>query len=411
MNLSRLPQINLSELDYDLPTERIAEFPLEDRSASKLLIADVAERQIRHSHFSDVVSAIPPHALLVMNNTRVIRARLEVMKLSGGAAEVLCLNPVEPSKDPGVALQARETAVWDCLIGGKKIKAGDVLKRALGQERDLTVEVLEKSGAEARVRFRWDKDAGSFGDLLEQLGRMPLPPYIKREDVEADCVRYQTVYAKREGSVAAPTAGLHFTPQILSELARKQVDILEATLHVGAGTFKPVQTENVAEHVMHSERVITSRELIARLAQEGAAPVVAVGTTSLRTLESLYCFALEVRQDPDAPLTVSQWGWREWGADLPTRQEAMTVLLQWMDAKKFQRLSLDTQLMVVPGYPFHMVDALITNFHQPRSTLILLVAAFAGKDLWRRMYNEALANGYRFLSYGDSSLILRTVTS
>ncbi len=423
--LSFIPQITLQDYTYHLPAERIAAYPLPDRDASKLLYAHAPTGTITHRTFRDIEAILPPHTLLVMNNSRVISARIFCVKSSGGAAEILCLTPITPSHDPALTLQATGTCRWQCMIGGRNIRTGDTLSlpsdSATIHALQFSAVMIEKNGAEALVEFSWQPATHTFGEILEQLGRIPLPPYMNRPANEADAERYQTVYAFVNGSVAAPTAGLHFTDRVRSTLRAHGVQEEFVTLHVGAGTFKPMQSDAVDEHTMHIERITVSRSTIQTLiehtalyAEHGTHPVVAVGTTSLRTLESLYVFSAQIAlgipsiQNRDE-LFVGQWdafALRHQGA-LPSAHRAFSALAEWMDSKGMSILHGETQLMIVPGYPFMVCSALMTNFHQPQSTLILLVAAFVG-DLWQTIYQEALAQDYRFLSYGDTSLLVRS---
>lgn len=404
--------MDLHDLDYELPADRIAERPLDDRSASRLLVADGASGRIEHRRFRDLVDLLPAQALLIVNDTRVIQARLPVRKSTGGAAEVFCLAPVQPVKDPGLALLVQGTAVWDCLVGGKNIRAGDVLIQSESGV-ELRCEILEKRDAEATVQMTWAPDGLSFANVAEKLGKIPLPPYIRREADEADRIRYQTVYAEAAGSVAAPTAGLHFTDEVFAALRARGVETCHVTLHVGAGTFKPIQTATIDEHSMHAERVQVSAGMIQQLreALRAGRRIVSVGTTSTRTVESLYWLGVRILRGEAAGLSpefsIDQWADRKLGAGgaLPTGEEALSVIQSEMSRLGMNTLAGETRLMIAPGYRFAIIDGLITNFHQPRSTLLLLVSALVGVDLWKRMYREALDQGYRFLSYGDSSLL------
>lgn len=405
------PSVSMDEFLYDLPEERIAKFPLAERDHSRLLVADAASRRISHRHFYDLAMLLPDNALLVRNDTKVIAARLHLAKSTGGLVEVLCLEPVAPSADPALALSAKRSCRWRCLIGGRKITTGTTLRL-----HGLSASVLEKDGAQALVEFSW-QTPHAFAELLEAVGEMPIPPYLKREAIEEDKTRYQTVYAVHQGSVAAPTAGLHFTERVFERLAEKGVQIADLALHVGLGTFKPVESRCIAEHQMHVERLSIPLATLEALRQQAQSPtrcVVAVGTTSMRTLESLYWFGAKLLLDEgDArtrhDLWVSQWESYRLSATraLPSLADALQALWEWASEKGYERIAGETKLIIAPSYEFKAVDALITNFHQPRSTLILLVAAFLGGNFWRDVYQSALENGYRFLSYGDSSLLWR----
>lgn len=394
------------EYRYHLPPERIAAHPLDDRSAAKLLVAREGGGALEHRSFQDLPSLLPRGALLVINETRVIHGRLPAQKATGGAAEILCLHPLLPSPDPAVALATRGECTWRCLVGGKNIKVGDTL--AVPALPGVRAAVLDRPGAEAVVHFSWSGHE-TFAELLGRAGQVPLPPYLKREATEADKSRYQTVYAKAEGSVAAPTAGLHFTPEVLADLRARGMGLEAVTLHVGAGTFKPVEALRAGDHDMHGERVSvavkTLRALQAALGR--GEPIVAVGTTSLRTLESLYWLGVKVLRGEESVTSLGQWEWVMLGSSpLPEPAAALAALIALCEREERSAFEAVTHLMIVPGYEFQMPLGLITNFHQPESTLILLVAAFLPR-LWRQVYDEALLREYRFLSYGDSSLLLR----
>ncbi len=408
---SFVPRVSPDALLYDLPEERIAKFPLSERDQSKLLVADATTEEISHHHFYDLPACLPERALLVRNNTKVIAARMHFAKTTGGLVEVLCLEPIAPSRDPAITLNSKNGCRWNCLIGGRKIAIGTVLEL-----HGVTATVIDKVDAEAVVDFTWSSNQ-SFAEVLETIGKIPIPPYLKREAEQEDRFRYQTVYAMSQGSVAAPTAGLHFTERTFQQLTHKQIEIADLTLHVGLGTFKQIENTNVAEHQMHTERIAVPLSTLERSIEQVTSPkpcVVAVGTTSMRTLESLYWFGAKLcANEQDArsrnDIWVSQWEAYRLSAErkLPSRQEAFGELLKWANEKGLEQLQGETELMIVPSYAFKVVDALITNFHQPKSTLILLVAAFLGTDFWRKVYQSALDSDYRFLSYGDSSLLWR----
>ncbi len=408
---SFVPNIALGEFFYELPEARIAKFPLPERDHSKLLVANALTQEISHHHFYDLPSLLPEDALLVRNNTKVIAARLHLAKPTGGLVEVLCLEPIAPSPDPALTLNAKNACRWQCLIGGRKIAVGTVLHL-----HGLTATVVDKIGAEAIVDFAWNTNQ-TFADLLDSIGNIPIPPYLKRDAEDVDKSRYQTVYAVAQGSVAAPTAGLHFTERVFEALHQKHIHIADLTLHVGLGTFKPVESDSIAEHKMHTERMAVPLTTLERLLEQATSAkpcIVAVGTTSMRTLESLYWFGAKLyANDGDArtrnDLWISQWDAYRLTAEqkTPPLEVALNFLLEWAKEKGLEHLQGETEMIIVPSYPFKVVHALITNFHQPRSTLILLVAAFLGNDFWRKVYQSALENNYRFLSYGDSSLLWR----
>lgn len=398
--------IDIAQYDYPLPEERIARFPLEERSASKLLVwraGAISERR-----FADLGEVLPEGQLLVFNNTKVIRARIVMHKPSGARIEVFCLEPRDPA-DYERAFAARGECLWSCIVGNlKKWKEGPVeIRFALeGRGQTLQAFVEERGEREQLVRFRWTADL-TFGQLLETLGRIPIPPYLGRDSEEIDNTRYQTVYSKIEGSVAAPTAGLHFTPEVIEAMRCRGFAFEEVTLHVGAGTFLPVKEADAARHTMHTEHFeVTLRALRTLRAKWGA--VTAVGTTSVRTLESLPALAWRIRTtgSPDAARAVGQWE----PYDLPasyTGAEALDDLTGYLEREGLERLRASTQIMITPlGFEFRVVRNIVTNFHQPSSTLLLLVSAYVG-GAWRPIYDYALGHDFRFLSYGDSSVLMR----
>ena len=387
--------IRISDFDYDLPDARIAKFPLERRDSSKLLL-------YRHGEVSeDVFSSLPRYidggALMLFNNTKVIQARLHFRKATGALIEVFCLEPYAPG-DYLLNFQSRGSCQWLCMVGNlKKWKEG-VLTRTIPLDcRTLTLTAtnLGTVGTSQLVRFAWDGD-----------GELPIPPYLNREAEESDKRTYQTVYSKVEGSVAAPTAGLHFTDDVLQALAAKGVECEELTLHVGAGTFRPVKSDDIGGHVMHTETIAVSKSTIERLLAHGAA-AVAVGTTSVRTVESLYYIGAQLEHgdaSDDAPIHVGQWEPYA-GAPQISPEKALRNILDHLERHGLDVLHASTGIMIAPGYTYHYVKGMVTNFHQPKSTLLLLVSAFVGGD-WRRIYDYALSHDFRFLSYGDSSLLL-----
>lgn len=395
----------MTDYDYPLPEERIAKYPLENRTDSKLMHykgGEIAERK-----FTDIVDALPQGTLLLFNNTRVIRARIIMQKASGGRIEIFCLEPHNPA-DYERAFAAKSSCEWSCIVGNlKKWKEGAVsisFCEESGEEVTLKAYLVERGEGEHIVRFEWESNQ-TFGELLEKLGRIPIPPYLCRDSETIDDTRYQTIYSKIEGSVAAPTAGLHFTNEIIEVLKTKGVDTAEVTLHVGAGTFLPVKAENAADHSMHTEhfevQIETLRKLLVHYGK-----ITAVGTTSVRTLESLSALAYRIAEsgEPALERTVGQWELYAIPEDF-TGEMALKTLLAYMEAKSLTKLKASTQIMITPlGFRFRIVRSIVTNFHQPKSTLLLLVSAFIGED-WKRIYNFALENNFRFLSYGDSSLL------
>ena len=403
--MNNIQKIAIAEYDYPLPDERIARYPLEQRDCSKLLL--YKSGNVGEDVFSNLPSYIPSGSLMVFNNTKVIQARLRFRKETGAQIEVFCLEPDEPA-DYQQIFQETQNCVWQCLVGNSNRWKGGELSQTItvaGKEVLLKVERVSCAAAVNRVRFSWNGGV-AFAELLEAAGELPIPPYLNRRTEENDKKTYQTVYSKVQGSVAAPTAGLHFTPVVLGKLAEHGVECCEVTLHVGAGTFKPVKSELIADHAMHEEYIEVKRELIAKLVDAGGS-AVAVGTTSVRTLESLYFLGEMVAENPGISpeeLHVGQWAPYERVHELST-VDAMQALLDWLDRNGACKLHAHTQIMIAPGYKFRVVKAIVTNFHQPKSTLLLLVSAFIGGN-WRKVYDYALENGFRFLSYGDSSLLI-----
>ena len=398
--------ININDYTYDLPDERIAKFPLEERSASKLLIytnGTIAER-----HFRNIGEVLPEGSLLVFNNTKVIRARIIMHKPSGARIEVFCLEPHAPA-DYERALAAEGAAEWSCIVGNsKKWKEGyvEINFDHEGRSEWLRAWRVGEKGREQIVRFEWSARM-AFGELLELLGRIPIPPYLNRESEEIDNTRYQTVYSKFEGSVAAPTAGLHFTPELIEQMQEQGFSFGEVTLHVGAGTFLPVKEENATQHPMHTEHFEIRRSTVEQLLSKHGS-ITAVGTTSVRTLESLSALAWRIHSEgsPATERIIGQWELYDIPAAFGGRQ-ALETLLDYMEREGIERMKCATQIMITPlGYQFRIVERIITNFHQPSSTLLLLVAAYVGED-WHRIYDYALQHDFRFLSYGDSSLLMR----
>lgn len=387
--------LDIQDYTYDLPADRIALHPLEKRDQSKLLVYDKGE--IKHRNFSQIADFLDVNSLLVLNDTRVIPARLHFSKPSGAVIEIFLLQPVAPSTLVQQAMLANGSATWKCTVGNIR-RWNDNTELQLKTAREtITANLIDRS--EGLVQFTWGGPS-TFAGLIEAIGETPLPPYIKREADAADKNRYQTVYARYEGAVAAPTAGLHLTDELLQTLSQKNITPAWVTLHVGAGTFMPVKVQNAVEHTMHEEQIVVTRELIVQLLSRRK--VVAVGTTSLRVLESIYWFGCMLAKDPAAAFIIRQAD--PYGSidPLPVETSLNHILGR---LGQDQSLAGATSIYIRPGYKFHLCDALITNFHQPGSTLMLLVAAFIGSD-WRIVYREAMDNGYRFLSYGDSSLLI-----
>lgn len=397
--------IYIDEYDYPLLDERIAKFPLPRRDASKLLV--YKNTTITESTFSNIAGFLPENSLLVYNNTRVIQARLIFFKDTGARIEVFCLEPLIPA-DYAQSLGATTECTWKCMVGNlKKWKEGQLSKSIDidGKTCTFKAELLLTEGNTHSVHFAWDNADIHFADILEKAGELPIPPYLHRDTEESDLTTYQTVYSKIKGSVAAPTAGLHFTPEVFESLQTRNIETEELTLHVGAGTFQPVKTRDIAEHHMHTEVISVHRSSIEHL-QQKLGQIIAVGTTSVRTLESLYYIGLKLQLDATTTdFHIQQWMPYETIVELSTF-DALQNILDYLDANKLATLHADTQIMIKPGYQFHMVNGIITNFHQPKSTLLLLVSAFVDGH-WTEIYDYAMANNFRFLSYGDSSLLMR----
>jgi S-adenosylmethionine:tRNA ribosyltransferase-isomerase len=402
--------ISIADFTYELPEERIAQHPLAERDASKLLVYRRGEISSRVFH--ELPEVLPQGALLVFNTTRVVRARLLMQRESGATVELFCTDAADASVDFVRLLNTKGSVTVRCFVGnGKRWKQGELLTLNLpgAENAVLSAERLEAMGDQSRIALRWMPAELTFAEILDAAGRMPLPPYMKRDEEDSDAERYQTIYAQHSGSVAAPTAGLHFTPRVLDALRANATELGEVTLHVGAGTFKPVKAEQMQGHEMHREQIVVSRKLIEQLCTAASRkPVAAVGTTALRTLESIYWFGKQLVTEPgryrDA-LFVDQWEPYNSGPDVPA-PVALRAVYDWMIENNHAQLEGYTQLLIAPGYTFRIADVLITNFHQPQSTLLLLVSAFIGDD-FKAVYDYALNNDYRFLSYGDSSILFR----
>jgi S-adenosylmethionine:tRNA ribosyltransferase-isomerase len=403
--------ISIFDFTYSLPSERIAHYPLEERDQSKLLL--YKDGEISESIYRNIADYLPADSLLVFNNTKVVEARLLFRKPSGAGIEIFCLEPHKKYSDISTAMLQKGSVTWMCLIGGaSKWKHGQLLeKKIITGDTGIAIQAKynEKIGDSFSIELSWQPSSLSFAEILHAAGQMPLPPYIKRETNEADKERYQTIYAKTDGSVAAPTAGLHFTPAIFESLTRKGIVSDFVTLHVGAGTFKPVKSSSMEGHEMHSEFIDVSMKAIETIINYSSKFITAVGTTSLRTIESLYWMGVKARLDPLTKLenlSVRQWDPYELDAENIPAREALEHLITCMKKENCERIITTTQLLIAPGYRFRIADALVTNFHQPQSTLLLLVAAFIGNN-WKNVYDYALNNNFRFLSYGDGCLLWR----
>ncbi len=412
--------IHISDYQYDLPDERIAKFPIAGRDHSKLLVYNKGE--VGEDVFYHLPNYLPKGALMVFNNTKVIQARMHFRKAdakgepTGALIEVFLLEPAEPV-DYEQMFQTNGHCAWYCLVGNlKKWKEGSLTREIRIKNIELRVSATRGPihGTSHRIDFSWEVVSGelslssriSFAEILDTMGELPIPPYLNRETQDSDKTTYQTVYSKIKGSVAAPTAGLHFTPEVLADLDAHGIEREELTLHVGAGTFKPVKSEEMEGHEMHTEYISVRRQTIAKLLNHDC-QAIAVGTTSVRTLESLYYMGLKLIANPNLTedqLHVSQWEPYE-TSNAITAVTALDALASWMDARGLEVLHSSTQIIICPGYDYKIVRMLVTNFHQPQSTLLLLVSAFVGGD-WRKIYNYALTHEFRFLSYGDSSLLI-----
>lgn len=405
---TKTQQIRIEDYNYSLPDERIAKFPLSKRDESKLLL--YRNGGIGESVFKHLPDYLPEGSLMVFNNTRVIQARLLFRKETGARIEVFCLEPVEPH-DYALIFQQTERCCWTCLVGNlKKWKEGILKKQVVIGEDTVTLRAEKKQscGDSHRIEFTWDCPAYTFADLLDAAGVLPIPPYLHRETEKSDLQTYQTVYSKIKGSVAAPTAGLHFTPEVLAAVDARGIGREEVTLHVGAGTFKPVKSETIEGHEMHTEFISVGRSSIERI-RKNLGKIIAVGTTSVRTLESLYYIGVMLAARPDASseeLVVKQWMPYEEVNNRLSTAEALQQILDYLDRRGADRLVTATQIIIAPGYTFKLVEGIITNFHQPQSTLLLLISAFVAGH-WQSIYEYALSHDFRFLSYGDSSLLLK----
>jgi S-adenosylmethionine:tRNA ribosyltransferase-isomerase len=400
-------KISIKDYTYDLPEEKIARYPLNLRDASKLLI--YKEGKITEDIYGNLATHLPENSLLVFNDTKVVEARILFQKPTGGTIEIFCLEPHEQYGDITSAMLQQGTVSWKCLVGGaSKWKRGQLLEKKLAigdKEIILRGKYIERRADYFIIELSWSPLSMSFAELLHHAGAIPLPPYINRKPETSDTERYQTIYAQADGSVAAPTAGLHFTNTLFEKLEEKNIQTAFITLHVGAGTFKPVKSETLEDHDMHAEFIDVTRKTIETILQYRDHKIIATGTTSLRTLESLYWLGIKTFLFPDqTKLQLTQWEPYELPDKNIPAETALESLLNWMKKNNTERLITKTQIIIAPGYRVKMVDGLLTNFHQPNSTLLLLVAALTGSD-WRKIYAYALDNDFRFLSYGDGSLL------
>lgn len=402
-----MTEININDYDYELTENRIAQYPVAERDNSQLLISKGGN--ISKDIFRNIVRYLPSGSLLVFNNTRVIRARLLFRKESGAIIEILCLEPLIPS-DYSLSFGSKDQVEWKCIIGNlKKWKTGKlkIIFIIEGVDKNLYAEKLASEGEAWRIRFSWDDKELSFAEVIEACGHIPLPPYINRSDEKEDNIRYQTVYSSVNGSVAAPTAGLHFTTSVFKQLESRGIKTAEITLHVGAGTFKPVKSESIYQHEMHTEHFFIDLKTVdSLLVNRGK--IIAVGTTSVRTIESLYWLGVKLMSNDlrtSEELSIGQWEAYSLPQSIPV-EESLAKLADFIGMSNKTSLGASTSIFIVPGYEFRMTSGIITNFHQPKSTLLLLISAFAGKR-WKELYIFALENNFRFLSYGDSSLLLK----
>jgi S-adenosylmethionine:tRNA ribosyltransferase-isomerase len=402
---TNIKNISISDFDYDLPSHKIALFPLKERDQSKLLIFKNGD--INESTFSEIINHLPSKSLLVFNNSKVINARIKFQKSTGSVIEIFCLEPAGDSIDYSLVMNQKKSAKWKCFVGGVSKWKDEFLEKNIiidGKNISLRVNIVQQLQESFILQFDWEDESISFAAILEVAGNVPLPPYIKRTTEDSDDERYQTIYALHEGSVAAPTAGLHFTDSILTQTKEKKIKQSFVTLHVGAGTFKPVKATQMADHEMHAKWIDVDIETIHQLMNQEEI-IIAVGTTSLRTLETLYWLGVKCLLNPMLEnLTLNQWDVYEIDDTKISKNEALSALINWMNLKNTNRIFSSTQLLIVPGYIFKIAKAIITNFHQPKSTLLLLVSAAIG-DAWKDCYKYALENDFRFLSYGDANLL------
>lgn len=402
----KLKHLNIDDFTYPLPDDRIAKFPLETRDESKLLV--FSGSGLKEDRFRNLADNLPQGSTVVLNNTRVVHARLFFRKETGATIEVFCLEPFGEMTEIQTAFQQKGTVDWRCLLGNaRRWKSGKLTGKFTYGDIAITLQAenIEKLTDDYRIRFSWEPAEMTFAGVLECAGTVPLPPYLNRDVVVSDNDQYQTVYAQMDGSVAAPTAGLHFTNAVFEKLNTRNISTQYLTLHVGAGTFKPVGKEGIRAHNMHSEQVIVTRNLIGHLVKN-CGKIIAVGTTSVRTLESLYWFGLKLKKESNAQFIVHQYDPYLFSKveHIPV-EEALGNVLKFLEKNNLDRLTGSTQMMIAPGYDYQVISGMVTNFHQPRSTLLLLIAAWLGED-WKEIYNYALKNDFRFLSYGDACLFL-----
>lgn len=413
--------ISIEDYNYPLPDERIAKYPLSERDASKLLV--LKDDNISSSHFNEIGDFLPKDSLLIFNETKVVRARLQFTKESGAAIEIFCLEPISGNGDYQVAFSSKSPSRWKCLVGNSRRWKNETISLRLYESTSqqvnestsqsqcqcqiLHAERLEKNDSYSVVEFSWEPAELSFAEVLEAAGEIPLPPYLHREAEESDRERYQTVFAKHEGSVAAPTAGLHFTNELITNLKERGITFEEVTLHVGAGTFRPVSSETIGEHEMHSETIVVKKSCIENLIRNCDKTIIPVGTTSMRTIESLYWIGLMLMEEglEERNLHLNQWFPYKERETLPSAEQSLSTILEYINKHELSELHATTALMIAPTCKINIAKALITNFHQPKSTLLLLVSALIG-DKWKEAYQYALDNDFRFLSYGDSCLFL-----
>jgi len=402
--LKEYQSIRIADFSYELPAERIAKYPLEKRDESKLLVWQ--NKEISSGDFKCIDQFIPENSTLVFNNTKVIHARLFFKKETGAKIEIFCLEPISPS-DYQIAFQEKEKITWKCMVGNARKWKNEKLEKEVEIKGSPIVINAEKKGTAHnafQIEFTWNGGL-SFAEIIEHAGVLPIPPYLNRESEKSDEETYQTVYAKIDGSVAAPTAGLHFTQPVLNKLKQKHIEAKEITLHVGAGTFQPVKSETISGHTMHHEQVVISKKIITGLLNTSG-KIIAVGTTSVRSLESLYWLGAQLEKNINkVPQVVSQWEPYE-KEETISAKKALQNIVDFLEKTGKDELQFSTQIIIVPGYHFKLIDGMVTNFHQPQSTLLLLIGAFLGSD-WKKVYDFALNHDFRFLSYGDSNLYLK----
>lgn len=406
--IEEVQNISIEDYNYPLPDERIAKYPLSERDASKLLV--LKDNKLQSSHFKNIGEFLPHDSLLIFNETKVVRARLQFTKESGANIEIFCLEPISGNGDYQLAFSSESPSLWKCLVGNSRRWKSDVLSLDLkvnGKDAVLYAERTEKNDNYSVIKFSWEPAQLSFAEVLEAAGEIPLPPYLHRDAEESDRERYQTVFAKYEGSVAAPTAGLHFTNDLIDKLKSNGISFEEVTLHVGAGTFRPVSSETIGEHEMHSETIVIRKSCIENLINNCDKTIIPVGTTSMRTIESLYWIGLMLIEEgmEERRLHLEQWFPYKERKSLPSAVESLSAITEYMTRHDLSELHASTALMIAPSCKINIAKALITNFHQPKSTLLLLVSALIGEK-WKEAYQYALDHDFRFLSYGDSCLFL-----